>query len=85
MRRYGRRRRPIPPQGDRWAEIIDGCGLSVVTGPYPCEPDEDVPLGCFTRSDLRDWQRWHGLTVDGRLGPQTWVALARYNDQVRSM
>jgi peptidoglycan hydrolase-like protein with peptidoglycan-binding domain len=65
--------------------VIHECGLGVVSGPYPFKPDEDVQLGSFAQAELRDWQRAYGLTVDGRLGPQTWAVLARYNDQVRSM
>ncbi len=40
----------------------------------------DGKMGPLTREALREFQRVHGLTVDGIVGKKTWAQLAPYQD-----
>ncbi|MGE5309327.1 MAG: peptidoglycan-binding domain-containing protein [Deltaproteobacteria bacterium] len=43
------------------------------------EPGElDGKLGRTTRKAIRDFQKAHHLSVDGKVGPKTWLALEKY-------
>lgn len=44
----------------------------------------DGKIGPQTREAIREFQRAHGLKVDGVVGKQTWTALAPYRDLASS-
>jgi hypothetical protein len=58
-----------------------GSPLGWVSGPYPMDdPGTPVPIVVAERPWVETHQRLFGITVDGVLGPQTWDAIASYND-----
>lgn len=55
--------------------------LDFVRGPWSLRWSFKFPESRI--GDLMDFQRRAGITVDGVLGPQTWVALAEENERNR--
>ncbi|MBI3996943.1 MAG: peptidoglycan-binding protein, partial [Candidatus Omnitrophica bacterium] len=38
----------------------------------------DGKIGSQTKQAIKEFQRTHGLSADGKVGPKTWTPLAQY-------
>jgi peptidoglycan hydrolase-like protein with peptidoglycan-binding domain len=50
-------------------------------GGYPYYLTKDGIFGSKTNSDVRTFQKWHHLSIDGVVGPNTWGQLKYYKYQ----
>jgi hypothetical protein len=70
---------PLVQKGDRGPAVEELQKLLKVV--KPGEPGYGI-FGPLTDAKLREYQRTHGLTVDGRAGMQTWTALLHDQPEV---
>ena len=62
------------------ASVLEFPTLGWVRGPYPNDTLDPVPVTPHQEAALRAWQRRAQVTVDGMLGPQSWVWLSMENE-----
>lgn len=66
---------PTLKRGDKGPDVVTLQRILLARG-YSVGPDgADGDFGANTDKAVRDFQRAHGLTVDGVVGPKTWAAL----------
>ena len=79
---YGETARKTLRMGSRGTDVVYLQQL-LNAGRYGAEIDEDGIFGADTLAVVKYFQEYHGLTVDGIVGPMTWAAL-KDNDDTES-